>query len=186
MRRAGYSPGVGSRPLDPGGRTGPAIRVGARWLPIHRARTAVGRRSRDGTVVPDIDLSLLDAGRRVSRRHAQLTWEDGEVHLADLGSANGTSVNDRPVPPAAAVRLQDGDRISFAGVEAWFGHEVPWPEGVVAEWDESCPPWRPDDYEPTVVGPRPRLPDPPAPPARRWWSRLADLPRAVLRRRRTP
>lgn len=51
----------------------------------------------------------------VSRRHAQLTvTPDGAVVLEDLGSSNGTTVNDRPVN--APVRLGQGDLVRFGRV----------------------------------------------------------------------
>jgi DNA-binding winged helix-turn-helix (wHTH) protein len=47
----------------------------------------------------------------VSRRHARIVIDRGGVRLEDLGSKNGTRVGDAWV--AAAVDLQDGDRIVF-------------------------------------------------------------------------
>lgn len=86
-------------------RTGP--RQGAsipfdRSLLIGRAKTA--------------DLFLDDAS--VSRRHASLTLEDGVCRLTDLGSANGTDLNGRPV--SAPTELAEGDTIAFGGVVAVF------------------------------------------------------------------
>jgi len=46
----------------------------------------------------------------VSRRHAELRREDGQVLISDLGSTNGTLVNGQPV---TAARLADGDRITL-------------------------------------------------------------------------
>lgn len=65
-------------------------------------RTLVGRSD-------DCDLTVSEG--HPSRRHAQLTVEDGELWLEDLGSANGTFVNDRPV--SERTRLQHGDRVAF-------------------------------------------------------------------------
>jgi ABC transport system ATP-binding/permease protein len=45
----------------------------------------------------------------VSRRHASLREENKHYFLEDLGSANGTRVNDRPIK---RVELQDGDLIT--------------------------------------------------------------------------
>jgi diguanylate cyclase (GGDEF)-like protein len=48
----------------------------------------------------------------VSRRHAALGVDtQGVVRLTDLGSANGTYLNDRRIPENAPVRVKDGDRI---------------------------------------------------------------------------
>ena len=50
----------------------------------------------------DCDLRLVDPG--VSRHHAELRVEDGEVVLVDLGSTNGTFVNGQPVRRVGADR----------------------------------------------------------------------------------
>ncbi len=56
----------------------------------------------------DCDLRLVDPG--VSRHHAELRVEDGEVVLVDLGSTNGTFVNGQPV---RRVALTDGTRVTL-------------------------------------------------------------------------
>ena len=56
----------------------------------------------------DSDLLLVDPG--VSRHHAEIRVEDGEVVLVDLGSTNGTFVNGQPV---RRVPLTDGTRVTL-------------------------------------------------------------------------
>lgn len=56
----------------------------------------------------DCDLRLVDPG--VSRHHAELRVEDGEVVLVDLGSTNGTFVNGQPI---RRVALTDGTRVTL-------------------------------------------------------------------------
>jgi hypothetical protein len=56
----------------------------------------------------DCDLRLVDPG--VSRHHAEIRVEDGEVVLVDLGSTNGTFVNGQPV---RRVLLTDGTRVTL-------------------------------------------------------------------------
>src|SRR6185312_17333505 len=51
-------------------------------------------------------IRLSDDG--ISRRHARIYQQGGEVVIEDLGSANGTSVNGTPV---ATQMLKDGDKI---------------------------------------------------------------------------
>jgi pSer/pThr/pTyr-binding forkhead associated (FHA) protein len=48
----------------------------------------------------------------VSRPHARLERDGKEWKLYDLGSSNGTRVNDTPVPPEGA-HLEDGDIVTF-------------------------------------------------------------------------
>jgi DNA-binding winged helix-turn-helix (wHTH) protein len=47
----------------------------------------------------------------VSRSHARVVVDGPVVRLTDLGSKNGTTVNDQPV--TGDVELRDGDRIAF-------------------------------------------------------------------------
>ena len=56
----------------------------------------------------DCDLRMVDNG--VSRHHAELRVEDGQVVLFDLGSTNGTFVNGQPV---RRVVLTDGTNVTL-------------------------------------------------------------------------
>lgn len=74
----------------------------------------VGRRDESRGILPDIDLTDYggyDAG--VSRRHAIISVRKGHCTLEDLGSANGTSINNRRVLPNQPVVLSDGDELKF-------------------------------------------------------------------------
>ena len=63
---------------------------------------------------PDCDIVLVEG--HPSRRHAQLTLKNGSVWIEDLGSANGTFVNDRQI--TALTELRTGDQIRF-DTERW-------------------------------------------------------------------
>jgi hypothetical protein len=56
----------------------------------------------------DCDLRMVDAG--VSRHHAELRVEEGQVVLVDLGSTNGTLVNGQPM---RRVVLTDGTNVTL-------------------------------------------------------------------------
>jgi diguanylate cyclase (GGDEF)-like protein len=64
------------------------------------------------------DAQVLIDAPGISRRHARLDVTGGVVELRDLGSANRTLVNDRPVQDA--VTLKDGDLIRLANVVLRF------------------------------------------------------------------
>lgn len=60
--------------------------------------------------------TIVLADNQVSRKHAMVQCaQTGRCHLTDLGSRNGTFVNQRRV--AAPVALQSGDRISIGSRE---------------------------------------------------------------------
>lgn len=74
----------------------------------------IGRGDPQNTSAPDIDLEPFDAYQKgVSRRHAQLTVRNNRLMLADLGSANGTYLNNRPLREGENYRLRHGDTISI-------------------------------------------------------------------------
>ncbi|HSB14184.1 MAG TPA: adenylate/guanylate cyclase domain-containing protein [Bryobacteraceae bacterium] len=68
------------------------------------------------------DIAL--ASKRVSRDHAIIQRDDsGDYYLIDMGSQNGSFVNDRRVSTPALLR--DGDRVSIGG----FVFTFHWPGG---------------------------------------------------------
>jgi class 3 adenylate cyclase len=79
----------------------------------------VGRSASPAAVGPDIDLARIAGDTSVSRAHARLEMRpDGRWTVEDIGSTNGTYVNDLDEPIAVHLRyvLEAGDRI-FLG--AW-------------------------------------------------------------------
>jgi hypothetical protein len=61
-------------------------------------------------------LDLTDYGAvnlGVSRRHALLSYDDGGYMLLDLGSTNGTRLNDKVVAPGRPYRLEPFDQITL-------------------------------------------------------------------------
>jgi hypothetical protein len=65
--------------------------------------------------LPECDIVLSDPN--VSRRHAEIVRQDGEVVLRDLGSTNGSKVNGSQV---TAVVLADGDEIIIGATRMAF------------------------------------------------------------------
>ncbi len=79
---------------------------------LSAAESQIGRWDADGGIFPDVDLDTDDPEAKVSRRHARITFRDGQYFLEDLGSTNGTFVNrGRRLSPGAHQVLNDGDEI---------------------------------------------------------------------------
>ena len=80
----------------------------------------IGRsRGRAGEQIPEIDLAGSPSDPGISHLHAALVrGDDGSYALRDLGSTNGTTVNDDPAPVGHELTapLVDGDRIRLG---AW-------------------------------------------------------------------
>ncbi len=126
MNGFGHSPIPGQRRLSPDKtvlilRNGPQTQ---RQIPLHPIRILIGRHDPPHAQV-DLDLSDCELGDppMVSRRHALLQWQDGQLTLRDLGSRNGTRVNGEKLetlpdqPYSDIVVLQLGSRIQFGNLE---------------------------------------------------------------------
>ncbi len=103
----------------------------------------------------DIDADTLTVGRHeecdltvsdlsVSGNHARLTLAGGQLRVEDLGSSNGTKINDREIETAT---IKPGDIITFGDVEYRFvGVEAPAPS---PSWNDL--PGLPPKAEPRAV-----------------------------------
>jgi len=79
-----------------------------------QSEVVIGRTDVKSQTFPDLDLTphgALEGG--VSRNHAAIRRNDNTLTLIDLGSANGTFLNGKQIPPEHPHVLRDGDEISF-------------------------------------------------------------------------
>jgi pSer/pThr/pTyr-binding forkhead associated (FHA) protein len=64
-------------------------------------------------IPPDIDVSGFPNSEIVSRVHADIRVEADAYYIEDLGSSNGTYINNVPLPSGNRHRLRIGDRIAL-------------------------------------------------------------------------
>ena len=75
----------------------------------------------DAGVFPDIDLTAFGGTTSgVSRRHALLRFNNGLWTVIDLGSTNGTFVNNVKIAPNTPTPLHDQAKLRFGGIDATF------------------------------------------------------------------
>ncbi len=75
----------------------------------------------DPSVGPiDVDLGSIAEGAYVSRKHAQITLEDGVWKITDLGSANGTFLLRSDFERVDEAELTDGDEIALGNARLIF------------------------------------------------------------------
>ncbi len=88
---------------------------------LQKDSNLVGRTDPLSNIFPEIDLSRFDPNTKVSRRHARI-WREGDAFLVeDLGSVNGTVINDIiRLEPRKPRPLDSGDRIKLGETTLHF------------------------------------------------------------------
>ncbi|HYI09713.1 MAG TPA: cyclic nucleotide-binding domain-containing protein [Thermoanaerobaculia bacterium] len=76
--------------------------------------TTIGRADPVTGILPDIDLTPVDTNRSVSRRHAKIIKSGNDYHaLEEVGTVNGTYVNDQRIPTGVPVTIHNGDLLKI-------------------------------------------------------------------------
>ncbi len=78
----------------------PIVDVNGRRYPLSHARTVIGRGS-------EADITVDDTG--ISRRHVEIAWDGRRGEARDLGSTNGSKLNDQPLSRSV---IEPGDVIT--------------------------------------------------------------------------
>jgi hypothetical protein len=106
----GYDPQAGFPQAGAGGgaRNVRLVAGDGRTYPLAIGSTVIGRGDQANLRLPDVG---------ISRRHARLDFDGGQVVLTDLGSTNGTMVNGQRV---SAVALNPGDMIQIGTTTLTF------------------------------------------------------------------
>jgi pSer/pThr/pTyr-binding forkhead associated (FHA) protein len=92
-------------------------RMTERPFALSGKQVRIGRRSPARGMELEIDLSEPPVDPGISRLHALLLpAPGGSWAVLDPGSANGTLLNGREIPPGDLIPLRDGDRINLG---AW-------------------------------------------------------------------
>lgn len=93
--------------------------AGACWeYPLRQEETLIGR---DGGEVPvHLDVGFYDPEGYISRNHARIAADRRRYRITDLGSTNGTQVNEARLEPHVPRFLRHGDRIRLGRVVLQF------------------------------------------------------------------
>jgi ABC-type multidrug transport system ATPase subunit/pSer/pThr/pTyr-binding forkhead associated (FHA) protein len=109
---------------------------------LAESTTTIGRASEN-------QIALSDP--QVSRQHARLEWAAGIWRLVDLGSANGTRLNDIRIEPNAPQPLKDGDVIGIGS----FTLTLQLPR--ISETVKAAPAFLEETFVPQALRALPRL-----------------------------
>jgi pSer/pThr/pTyr-binding forkhead associated (FHA) protein len=90
-------------------------------FPPGKAEIFIGREDPVSGVFPEIDLTDHggDEGG-VSRKHARVFVQGGQVYIEDLNSTNYTYVNQQKLTPGQAQSLNVGDEVRFGRVKVIY------------------------------------------------------------------
>lgn len=110
-----------------------------RIVEIKSARAIVGRDDTADIVVPD---------RKVSRRQFEIRKGQDGFEVCDLGSANGTHLNSKPLEPERWTPIQSGDRLSVQSISLFFELRDPHFEKRLASLPALVPANTNDSTEP--------------------------------------
>lgn len=80
-------------------------------LPDHQATITLGKPNNSSP--PDVDLSDLHDSAIISRQHAKIHIEAETYYIEDLGSSNGTYVNNNAVPKGERCEIVTEDVIAL-------------------------------------------------------------------------
>lgn len=81
-------------------------------LDLRRGYMVIGRKTHDN--VKNADFEFDGSVKRVSRKHLRIEQDGNEYRIVDLGSSNGTYVNDKKLIPNIAEKLANNSEITFA------------------------------------------------------------------------
>lgn len=110
-----------TRPTPPGPELSSGALIGLRVITtgeiislIGRDNYTLGRSIDDQAILPDIDLSRFDAyDFGLSRMHAEVRIDEGEIQIIDLNSANGTIINGKRILPNQPESVEHGDIVQL-------------------------------------------------------------------------
>ncbi len=85
-------------------------------LHIH-GQAVIGRPDESDGFRPEIDTTPFNGrDKGISRRHAEFVILDGQLHVRDLGSTNGTRLNGQLLQPRRPYRLREGDLLQLGNL----------------------------------------------------------------------
>jgi pSer/pThr/pTyr-binding forkhead associated (FHA) protein len=99
---------------------GPRLEIGEKIFPLDKDQVTIGRKSQADGIFPDVDLTDDDPGAFISRRHGRIIKQGGEFIFEDMGSSNGSHVNDTRVEDGVQHPLKGGDLLRLGKTELVF------------------------------------------------------------------
>ncbi len=94
-------------------------------FPLSLKRNLIGRYDPTIGICPDLDISMFDPQKTVSRKHAVILRIDGNSFLEEeMGVINGTYLNGEKLESGQRYPVNDGDRIHFGLVACEYSERI--------------------------------------------------------------
>jgi serine/threonine-protein kinase len=92
-----------------------------RTFQLQKESNLIGRSDPHSNIFPEVDLSKFDRETKISRRHARIFRHGDTFLVEDLGSVNGTVVNDSiRLGPRQPRTLENGDKLRLGETTLHF------------------------------------------------------------------
>jgi CRP-like cAMP-binding protein len=97
-------------------------------FPVFKNDALIGRYDSVTGSTPEVDLTQEDAARNISRRHARLVTKEGQHFVAEeIGTMNGTFLNNEKLPTGVLTPIKDGDELTLCRLTITFRIPAPRP-----------------------------------------------------------
>ncbi|MBQ7501390.1 FHA domain-containing protein [bacterium] len=87
---------------------------------VRAEKTLLGRGPGEPGKGAKVDFGSVPEGGTVSKKHAVLIRDSMGVYIEDVGSGNGTFINEEKIPQGLQRVLHDGDKVRLGGVSFIF------------------------------------------------------------------
>jgi hypothetical protein len=98
-------------PETPRGSAKLVVQDSSREFYLDKDVITIGRQSPADGIFPDIDLTEVDVEAYISRRHARILRKDDGFIFEDMGSSNGSFINNVRVTQGVQQFLNEGDML---------------------------------------------------------------------------
>lgn len=96
------------------------VTTSGREFPLNKDVVTIGRRSPADGIYPDVDLTDDDPESYISRRHGQVIKQSSEFIFEDVGSSNGSFVNNVRANKGEQYPLKNNDQVRLGKTEMVF------------------------------------------------------------------
>jgi len=92
-----------------------------RVVQLTKNATSIGRRDYTTGFVPDVDLTKEDEEKYISRKHATVSFSEGNFYISEEpGAVNGTFLNGNKLNTGVKYELNNGDEITLCHLNMIF------------------------------------------------------------------